>query len=47
MSNSALERTDAFAPRAAERNVLAAAKGGGITFAGKLFTFGCRLVITP
>jgi O-antigen/teichoic acid export membrane protein len=36
----------AFGPRAAERNVLSAAKGGGITFAGKLFTFGCRLAIT-
>lgn len=30
---------------AAERTTLLAAKGGGITFAGKLFTYACRLVM--
>lgn len=35
-----------IAPQANERNMLQAAKGGGITFAGKLFTFACRLAIT-
>jgi O-antigen/teichoic acid export membrane protein len=42
----ALNISDTLRPRAADRNMLLAAKGGGITFAGKLFTFGCRLVIT-
>jgi O-antigen/teichoic acid export membrane protein len=37
---------DILPPPAAERNMIQAAKGGSITFAGKLFTFGCRLVIT-
>src|SRR5688500_5795887 len=37
---------DILPPPAAERNMIQAAKGGGITFAGKLFTFACRLVIT-
>jgi O-antigen/teichoic acid export membrane protein len=37
---------DVLPPLAAERNMIQAAKGGGITFAGKLFTFACRLVIT-
>ena len=52
MSSSAIETTDvpasseAFQQRSSEHNMLLAAKGGGITFAGKLFTFGCRLIIT-
>jgi len=51
MSNSALDApdstnlSDTFQPRASERNMLLAAKGGGITFAGKLFTLASRLVI--
>lgn len=35
-----------FQPQASEQHMLVAAKGGGITFAGKLFTFACRLVLT-
>lgn len=33
-------------PHTSERTTVLAAKGGGITFAGKLFTYACRLVMT-
>ncbi|MBV9791924.1 MAG: oligosaccharide flippase family protein, partial [Chloroflexi bacterium] len=50
MSSSVIDPADAarggdFAP-AADTNVLLAARGGAITFAGKLFTFACRFVIS-
>jgi O-antigen/teichoic acid export membrane protein len=35
----------AFGPRASDRNIFLAAKGGGLIFMGTLFTYGCRLVI--
>lgn len=50
MSSSVIDPADAarggdFAP-AADTNVLLAARGGAITFGGKLFTFACRFVIS-
>ncbi|HEX6292686.1 MAG TPA: flippase [Herpetosiphonaceae bacterium] len=52
MSSSVFEASDSAARGnglngpIVEQHVLLAAKGGAITFVGKLFTFGCRLVIT-
>jgi O-antigen/teichoic acid export membrane protein len=46
VSNTALDPVLAREAGGVERHLVTAAKGGGITFAGKLFTFGCRLVIT-
>ncbi len=42
-SRSDVSRT--FGPRASDRNILLAAKGGGLVFMGTLFTYGCRLFI--
>lgn len=39
-------RVDVQQHHVAEQHMLATAKGGGITFGGKLFTFGCRFVMT-
>jgi O-antigen/teichoic acid export membrane protein len=41
-----LALTDDFQPARFERNVMLAAKGTGITFAGKLFAYASRLVTT-
>lgn len=38
--------SDVVQRHASERNMLLVAKGGGIVFVGKLFTFACRFVIT-
>jgi O-antigen/teichoic acid export membrane protein len=46
VSNTALDPVMAREAGGVEQHLVSAAKGGGITFAGKLFTFGCRLVIT-
>lgn len=52
MSQPAIDASDSASipetlqSRAPNKNVLLAAKGGGITFAGKLFTYICRFVIT-
>lgn len=37
---------DSLQRQASEQNLVLAAKGGGITFAGKLFTFASRFIIT-
>lgn len=41
-----IKTTEAIRASEPGRDVLLAAKGGAITFAGKLFTLACRLVIT-
>jgi O-antigen/teichoic acid export membrane protein len=51
MSDSAIDKSDSttfsntLQPHAAERDMLLTAKGGGITFAGKLFSLASRFVI--
>jgi len=43
--SESLELSEAFQPPRFERNILTVAKGGGITFAGKLFLSASRFVI--
>jgi O-antigen/teichoic acid export membrane protein len=44
-ATSSSDASSSVRPRASDRSVLIAAKGGGITFAGMMFAYGARLVI--